>query len=275
MATARQPRPDQPQEARAGAAVLAERIAATLVSHEPGWRLPRHSALARRYHVSTAEIDAAIGELCARQLVRRLPDGQVYRASPAHYTFTMEGLPGLAARIDPMGASITCTARKVSLRRIPEDIGLILGLPPGSLGTVIRCLWTANGQHGALSTTYLPGQVDVPPIPDPELSSPDLLLNSPPGLAAPAIPGPPGLPAALLLEVQPPQASVARGLGLTPGAPAVGITVKFSRPPSAHALALTAAVMRPDVFKIVIEAAPRAAEPASLPLVSQMDSYDW
>jgi hypothetical protein len=67
----------------------------------------------------------------------------------------------------------------------------------------------------------------------------------------------------------------ARGLGLAPGEPAVGITVTFSRPPSAHALALTAAVMRPDVFKIVIEAALQAAGSATLPLVSQMDSYDW
>jgi hypothetical protein len=31
-----------------------------LVHHEPGWRLPRHTVLARRYNVSTAEIDAAI-----------------------------------------------------------------------------------------------------------------------------------------------------------------------------------------------------------------------
>jgi hypothetical protein len=29
--------------------VLADRIAAALLHHEPGWRLPRHTALARRY----------------------------------------------------------------------------------------------------------------------------------------------------------------------------------------------------------------------------------
>jgi hypothetical protein len=41
------------------ASVLAERMAAALLHHEPGWRLPRHSALARRYNVTTAEIAAA------------------------------------------------------------------------------------------------------------------------------------------------------------------------------------------------------------------------
>ncbi|MBO0788837.1 MAG: GntR family transcriptional regulator, partial [Actinobacteria bacterium] len=67
------------------AAVLADRIAAALVHHEPGWRLPRLTALARRYNVSTAEVGAAIDQLAARHLLRRLPDGQVYRASPAEY----------------------------------------------------------------------------------------------------------------------------------------------------------------------------------------------
>ena len=41
------------------AAVLADRLAAALVHHEPGWRLPRLTALARRYSVSSSEIDVA------------------------------------------------------------------------------------------------------------------------------------------------------------------------------------------------------------------------
>ena len=59
------------------ATVLADRIAAALAHHEPGWRLPRQTALARRYNVSPAEVDAAISELSARHLIRRLPDGQL------------------------------------------------------------------------------------------------------------------------------------------------------------------------------------------------------
>ena len=43
-------------------AVLADRLAAALVHREPGWRLPRRSALARRYNVSLTEIDAALGD---------------------------------------------------------------------------------------------------------------------------------------------------------------------------------------------------------------------
>ena len=48
-------------QARTAVSILADRLAAALVHHEPGWRLPRHSALARRYSVSPAEIDAAVG----------------------------------------------------------------------------------------------------------------------------------------------------------------------------------------------------------------------
>src|ERR1700678_3497892 len=80
--------------------VLATRRAAALVHHEPGWRLPRHSALARRYNVSPAEIDAAVSELASRHLVRRLADGQVYRASPAEYVIGLEGVPGLLSHVD-------------------------------------------------------------------------------------------------------------------------------------------------------------------------------
>src|SRR5262245_13366612 len=82
--------------------------AAVLVHHEPGWRLPRLTALARRYSVSSAEIDAAIEELAARHLVRRLPDGQVYRASPAEYWVPLEGVFGLVSRVDPMGGHLAC-----------------------------------------------------------------------------------------------------------------------------------------------------------------------
>ena len=47
------------RQTSAGAGVLADRMAAALVHREPGWRLPRRSALARRYNVSLTEIDAA------------------------------------------------------------------------------------------------------------------------------------------------------------------------------------------------------------------------
>src|SRR5262249_33743657 len=110
-----------PRGRPAAAAVLADRLAAALVHHEPGWRLPRLTALARRYSVSSAEIDAAIEELAARHLVRRLPDGQVYRASPAEYWVPLEGVFGLVSRVDPMGGHLACTSRHATVRRPPED----------------------------------------------------------------------------------------------------------------------------------------------------------
>jgi hypothetical protein len=68
-------------------AVLANRIAAALAHRKPGWTLPRQSVLARRYHVTTRQVAAAIDELAARHLIRLLPDGNACRVSPAEYMF--------------------------------------------------------------------------------------------------------------------------------------------------------------------------------------------
>ncbi|MDQ2874061.1 MAG: GntR family transcriptional regulator [Actinomycetota bacterium] len=81
--------------------VLASRLAAALVHHEPGWRLPRHTALAHRYNVSPAEIENAVAELVSRHLIRRLPDGQLYRTSPAEYLIELAGVAGLGPMLDP------------------------------------------------------------------------------------------------------------------------------------------------------------------------------
>ena len=110
------------------AGVLADRLAATLVHHEPGWRLPRPSALARRYNVRPNQVEQAVRELAARHLIRQLPDGQLYRASPAEYLVSMHGVRRLGAHVDPMGSDVTCRSRKVSWRRVPEDIGWALGV---------------------------------------------------------------------------------------------------------------------------------------------------
>jgi DNA-binding GntR family transcriptional regulator len=110
--------------------------------------------MARRYNASTAEIDAALEELVGRHLIRRLPDGQLYRASPADYLIRLDGMPGLASHIDPMGAVITCRSFHASLRRAPEEIAQALGIGPSPV-CVARLMWTANGQPAALATTYL------------------------------------------------------------------------------------------------------------------------
>src|SRR5579875_1822955 len=96
---------------RPAAGVLADRMAAALVHREPGWKLPRRSALARRFSVSLAEIDVAVEELSRRSLLRKLPDGQLYRASPAEYRIPIEGVAGLSTSVDPMGSAIACRVR--------------------------------------------------------------------------------------------------------------------------------------------------------------------
>ena len=143
-----------PAPARAST-VLADRMAAALVHREPGWRLPRRTALARRYNVSLTEIDAALGDLARRSLVRRLPDGQLYRASPADYWIPVEGAGGLGTRLDPMGGTIACQTRHVSVREAPQDVAWALHLPSGAPIRVVRCVWVSEEDPAAVSTAYL------------------------------------------------------------------------------------------------------------------------
>jgi hypothetical protein len=240
--------------------VLADRMAAALVHHEPGWRLPRHSALARRYNVSTAEIDAAMTELAARHLIRRLPDGQAYRASPAEFLVPLQGVPGLTAHLDPMGGEICCRSRQVSLRRVPEDISWALRISPGDPVCVIRFLWTADGQPAAFATTYLARDAAGPylsedagatftPLPVPTMAA------AAAGAAGRAAHPAAGQPGALYVEMQPPPPSVARSLRMSPGQLAALLTVRFDDPATRDPVALTVAVCRPDLFRIVVDSA--------------------
>jgi DNA-binding GntR family transcriptional regulator len=245
------------EPARPAIAVLADRIAASLVHHEPGWRLPRHTALARRYNVSTAEIDAAVDELSARNLVRRLPDGQLYRASPAEYLIRIEGVPGLSSRADPMGGQIVCRSRQASWRQAPEDIGWALRIPPADLVGVIRMQWTAGGEPAAFSTTYLVRDIAAPLMAGQGggQAVPLLPITAPPAQPDPEQGGlvPAGKARALHIEMQPPPPSVARSLRLTAGQPAALVTVRFDDPHEDRPVALTVAVFRPDMFRIVVE----------------------
>jgi hypothetical protein len=251
---------------RPAAHVLADRVASALVHHEPGWRLPRRSALARRYGVSPAEMEAAIEELAARHLLRRLPDGQVYRASPADYLIRLEGLNDLRASIDPMGAAIECASRHVSLRRVPEDIGGALGLAPGDPVSVVRCLWTSGGDPAAFSATYLPEHLSF--LSEESIAFADA-LKPPRGASTDANHEPPtpraaAHPAGLYVELQPPAPSVARSLRLTAGQPAVNVTVRFDAIPAGGPMALATAVLRSDMFRVVVES-PQAPRVNGLP----------
>jgi hypothetical protein len=250
----------------AAAAVLADRLAAALVHHEPGWRLPRLTALARRYSVSSSEIDAAIDELAARHLVRRLPDGQVYRASPAEYWVPLEGVLGLVSRVDPMGGQLACASRHTTTRRPPEDIGRSLGVAPGEPVLSVRCVWTVGGEPAALAASYLPERVaaalGVAPAGKPggeDAAGPRELDGVPSPLAFPFPWRPPGAesprPGAVQIEMGLPPPSAARTLRLVAGEPVATVTVSFAVPGTGAPAALTMAMMRPELFRIVIEAA--------------------
>ncbi len=221
--------------------VLAERMAAALLHHEPGWRLPRYTALARRYNVTTSEIDAAVLQLESRHLLTRLPDGQVFRASPAVYRFALEGLPGFATQVDPMGGDLACKSRNVSRRRPAEDIARSLGLGLGDELLTVRCLWAVGGEPAAYSATYLPPQM--------EGLAGEFADASSPGGPVPRH----SRVRAFQMDFQPPAPSVARSLRLAAGEPAVTVTVRFEDSGQPGIMALTVAVLRPDMFRIVVE----------------------
>jgi UTRA domain len=270
---------------RAAAGVLADRMAAALVHREPGWRLPRRSALARRYSVSIAEIDAAITELARRSLIRRLPDGQLYRASPAEYLIPVEGVAGFGTRLDPMGSEVTCQARHVSQRDAPQDIAWALGLPRGTAVRIVRCVWTSGADPAAISTAYLPETVadayagpELPsfagllhsiPLPgepgDPSAEVSDVPANGVVDSADHDFPAPPGpgvaYPAVVDLELSPPQPSVARSLRLVPGQPAITVTIRFDDPSTARPAGLTVVILKPELFRVVVETKGRRQAP--------------
>jgi DNA-binding GntR family transcriptional regulator len=221
--------------------VLADRMAAALVHREPGWRLPRRTALARRYNVSLTEIDAALGDLARRSLVRRLPDGQLYRASPADYWIPVEGAGGLGTRLDPMGGTIACQTRHVSTREAPQDVAWALHLPSGAPIRVVRCVWASQGDPAAVSTAYLSeplaGKDSEPEQDYPSLGS---VLN-----ALPA--------AAVSLEMSPPQPSIARSLRLSPGQLVITVTVRFDDTATGEPAGLTVVMLKPELFRIAID----------------------
>lgn len=244
--------------ARPSLSVLADRIAANLVHHEPGWRLPRQSTLARRFNTSMAEIDAALDDLVGRHLIRRLPDGQLYRASPADYLIRLEGMPGLDSYIDPMGAVIICRSFHVSCRHAPEKIALALGIEPDSV-CVARLMWTANGQPAALATTYLASPPPGLAMGEQPTTPTTALTVFPPPLAEPNGPGEgahspgPLVARAVSVEMLPPPPSVARTLRLPAGAPTTLITVRFDDITTGTPAAVTIVVLHPELFRIALE----------------------
>jgi hypothetical protein len=162
-----------------------------------------------------------------------------------------------------MGGQIVCRSRQVSVRQAPEEISWALRVPPADPVAVVRMQWTADGEPAAFSTTYLIRDMAAPFL-DPSQGSDSalgrmLLPVSVPG-APPGEPGEVtavGAPRAVDVEMQPPPPSVARSLRLAAGQPAALVTVRFDDPGQHRPVALTIAVFRPDLFRIVVQTGER------------------
>jgi hypothetical protein len=130
--------------------VLACRIAGTLAEHHPGWRMPRLSVLVRHYGVSSEGVAAAVEELQRRQLIRRLPNGQFCRSSPAEYRIPLGAGPALSVGVYPVAGTLGCRSATVSHRPLREDaaraIGSAAGEPGCTLSASLHCRQCASGR---------------------------------------------------------------------------------------------------------------------------------
>ena len=98
-----------------------------------------------------------------------------------------------------------------------------------------------GGEPAAFSVSYLPAQLEA-------------LVGEFAAATSPT--GPPphyGRPCAFQVDFAPPAPSVARTLRLAPGEPAATVTVRFEDAARRKVIALTVAVLRPDLFRIVVE----------------------
>jgi DNA-binding GntR family transcriptional regulator len=250
--------------------VLTGRIAASVAQHQPGWLLPRPSVLARRYHVTTEQVAAAIDELAARHLIRLRSDGKACRISPAGYMLELESQHGLSARVEPLHGQLSCRSKSVAWHPVRRDIESALGTAPGDPVCILQMLWTLSGQHAAATTTYLAGPAAEKILAEIEVADLELfrtILPMPPadGSASDgdAEPGGPALiPHALHIEVQQPPPWAARALRLSACDSAIGITVNYAEPADGGAAALTVAVLRPSEFRVIVDSVVTPAQAA-------------
>ena len=253
--------------------VLTSRIAASLAQHQPGWLLPRPSVLARRYHVATTEVTAAIDELAARHLVRLLPDGKACRISPADYMLQLDGQHGLSARVEPLHGQLRCRSKSVAWHVVRPDVESALGIAPGESVCILQMLWTISGRPAAATTTYLAGPSAgkvLAGIEATDVESLRTILPMPPGSAGadgdhddPAESDAPELiPHALHIEMQQPPPWAARVLRLSACDSAIGITVSYAEPADGRAAALTVAVLRPSEFRVIVDSVVPLAQAA-------------
>jgi hypothetical protein len=86
-----------------------------------------------------------------------------------------------------------------------------------------------------------------------------------------------GLPSALHIELQAPPPSVARSLRLSAGQPAMMVTIRFDDPSLGRPVALTTAVLRADMFRVVLQSPepPLPADGGSMAVSWTEAAEDW
>jgi hypothetical protein len=239
--------------------VLTDRIAAALANHEPGWRLPRLSVLARQYDVTSELLTAAIGELAARGLIRRTSAGRFCRASPAHYTLPFGGsLHGLRARADPVAGDLSVKSRSVSPHPVRDDIKGVLHIASDEPAWTLQLVWAVGGEPAAITATYLAPQLAELVIAEPDPAELDgtcavLPLTPLAGGHVQDVARPSWLlPRALQTETQQPPRWAAQALGMTACQRAVMISTRYDDMRDGKPAALTIAVLRPDLLRVTI-----------------------
>jgi hypothetical protein len=246
--------------------------------------MPRASELAHRHGVDAGQMQAIIDDLVARQLIRRSPDGRLYRSSPPECLIALDGIPGLGAAIDPMTGELTCTSYGASRRPATEEAADALRIPRGDPVVMIRLTWALNGRPAAVSTTYLARH-----LADPRALTNGLAVGTHrrelplPPLAAANGTGHPGYGdgyqvQSAAVQMQLPPSSVARKLRLAAGQMAVLVTALLGDGTGAVVgpgpAALSVSVLRPDMFRITLATGPREADAGMAPVWRLADPAD-
>lgn len=211
-----------------------------------------------RYNVTLAEVGIAVDSLIDRQLVRRLPDGQLYWSSPAEYLVPLEGMNGCGARADPMGGDVTCHRYRSSWRTPMGEVMCALAIPAVEPVCVLELEWASHGQPAAISTTYLAAhlaeQFDAgnwaAAMTDRGIWP--LALPTEPGTGPERAPGAECRPVAVAVELEAPAPAVSRKLRMPLGHPVLPVTVRFDDKRQARPATITAAALRPGMFRIAV-----------------------
>ena len=167
-----------------------------------------------------------------------------------------------------MAGELTLRTRQTSWRRVPEDIGWALRVDPAEQVWVVHTVWADGDEPAAYVMTYLsadtagaiPGMDPADGASEPAGIPPGGEADEAAGVRSPpagdlAVVGATGRPAALHVEMPPPQPSIPLSRRLPAGLPATKLTVLFEDPPTGRPATLTVTVLRPELFRIVVQTA--------------------